>query len=87
VGLAPTGECRLFTAHTRGGHCCVDNLIYVNALLSLFVACWLALFRIEAAEAVQLFSDRQNKLEHGTAVTDRVAPDHCVSRAYFKNQA
>jgi hypothetical protein len=69
------------------GHCCVGNLIYVNALLSLFVACWLALFRIEAAEAAQLFGDRENKLEHGTAVIDHIAPDHYVSRAYFKNQA
>jgi len=37
-----------------------------------FSHCWVALF---VAEAAELFSNRQNKPEHGTAVIDRIAPD------------
>ena len=36
------------------------------------VTCWVAAF---VAEAAELFSNRQNKPEHGTAVIDRITPD------------
>jgi TRAP-type uncharacterized transport system substrate-binding protein len=44
-------------------------------LLSLSTPCWLALFQIDVAEAAELFSNRQNKPQYGTANIDQIAPD------------